>query len=162
MTLMLESRMLGNWHVRFGGGELEKYQQWQLAGFLSYLEIGDTIQQAGPATRKLLDWMTDISQNLGFEMDALHHLGDFLTQAGCQAVEAHEIPVPLGEWAGTTGQMLKTDVLHGYQALKESYCARSQTPPEVFDSMVQAATTEWEERHAAYVFHAAYGRRTTP
>ena len=37
MTLILESRMQGNLHVRFGGGELEKCQQWQLAGFLSYI-----------------------------------------------------------------------------------------------------------------------------
>lgn len=36
MTLMLESRMPGNWHVRFGGGESEKDQQWHLVGFLSY------------------------------------------------------------------------------------------------------------------------------
>ena len=32
---MLESRLLGNLYGRFGGGESEKYQQWQLAGFLS-------------------------------------------------------------------------------------------------------------------------------
>ena len=42
MTLILESRMQGNLHVRFGGGELEKCQQWQLAGFLSYTVIGET------------------------------------------------------------------------------------------------------------------------
>ena len=27
---------MGNYHVRFGGGRLEKYQQWQLAGRLPY------------------------------------------------------------------------------------------------------------------------------
>jgi hypothetical protein len=159
MTLMLESRMLGNWHVRFGGGELEKYQQWQLAGFLSYLEIGDTIQNAGLATKQLLEWMTGISKSLGFEMEILRHLGDLLQQAGCQAIESQDIPVPLGNWAGTTGQMLKTDVLHGYNALKDSYCPRSNTNPAMFDAMVQAAAEEWEQNRASYVFRAAYGRR---
>lgn len=47
MTLMLESRMPGNWHVRFGGGESEKYQQWQLVGFLSYTSIGTAVRYVG-------------------------------------------------------------------------------------------------------------------
>lgn len=129
-------------------------------GWIELLEIGDTIQNAGPATRRLLTWMTGISKELGFEMEVLRHLGDLLQQAGCQAIESQNIPVPLGNWAGTTGQMLKTDVLYGYNALKDSYCPRSNTAPEVFDAMVQDAADEWEQSHASYVFHAAYGRRS--
>jgi ubiquinone/menaquinone biosynthesis C-methylase UbiE len=128
-------------------------------GWVELLEIGDTIQNAGPATTRFLKWMTDISKGSGFEMEILHHLGDLLRQAGCESVETQDIPVPLGEWAGVTGNMLKTDVLHGYNALKDSYCPRSNTPPEVFDGMLQAAVTEWEQNHASYIFHAAYGRR---
>lgn len=131
----------------------------RLGGWIELLEIGDTIQNAGPATKRLLGWMTGISKDLGFEMEVLHHLGDLLQQAGCQSVESQDIPVPLGVWAGTTGQMLKTDVLHGYSALKDSYCPRSNTAPEVFDMMVRAAADEWEQNHASYVFHASYGRR---
>jgi len=129
--------------------------------WIELLEIGDTIQNAGPATKRLLTWMTTISKGFGFEMDILHHLGDLLKGAGCRSVESQDIPVPLGNWAGNTGQMMLTDVLHGYNALKDSYCPRSQTPPEVFDTMVQAAVEEWEYNHASYVFHAAYGRRPT-
>jgi ubiquinone/menaquinone biosynthesis C-methylase UbiE len=128
-------------------------------GWVELLEIGDTIQHAGPAATRLLTWMTDISKELGFDMSILRHLGDVLRQAGCEAVEVQDIPIPLGEWAGTTGRMLKTDVLYGYSALKDSYCPRSHTPPEVFDGMLQAALAEWEHNHASYVFHAAYGRR---
>lgn len=128
-------------------------------GWVELLEIGDTIQNAGPATTRFLTWMTDISKTLGFEMDILHHLGDLLRQAGCDMVESQDIPVPLGEWAGTTGQMLKTDVLHGFSAIRDHYCPRSNTPPEVFEGMLQAAIEEWEYNHAFYVFHATYGRR---
>jgi ubiquinone/menaquinone biosynthesis C-methylase UbiE len=128
-------------------------------GWVELLEIGDVIQCAGPATKRLLTWMTDISKGLGFEMEVLRHLGDLLKQSGCQDIESQDIPVPLGAWAGTTGQMMKTDVLYGYNALKDSYCPRSHTPPEVFDTMVQAAADEWEQNRCSYVFHAAYGRR---
>jgi hypothetical protein len=129
-------------------------------GWIELLEIGATIQNAGPATSRLLSWMTGISKELGFEMDILHHLGDLLKAVGCQDIESQNIPVPLGAWAGTTGQMLKTDVLHGYNALKDLYCPRSNTAPAVFDAMVQAAAYEWEQNRASYLFHAAYGRRS--
>lgn len=128
-------------------------------GWVELLELGDTIQNAGPATRRLLTWMTNISKDLGFEMEVLHRLGELLSQAGCQDVTSQEIPVPLGKWAGTTGQMLKTDILHAYTAVKDSYCPRSNTPPEIFDAMLRDAVEEWERNHALYVFHAAYGRR---
>ncbi|HEU5380743.1 MAG TPA: methyltransferase domain-containing protein [Ktedonobacteraceae bacterium] len=131
----------------------------RVGGWIELLEIGDTIQNAGPATKRLLTWMTSISQELGFEMAILRRLGDLLSQAGCLAIEAQDIPVPLGEWAGTTGQMLKTDVLHGYHALKDSYCLRSHTPPEAFDTMLQNAAAEWERLQSSYIFHATYGRR---
>lgn len=132
----------------------------RVGGWVELLEIGDTIQNAGSATKRLLTWMTGISKGLGFEMGILQHLGDLLRQANCDMVESQDIPVPLGEWAGTTGQMLKTDVLHGFYAIRDHYCPRSNTPPEVFEGMLHAAIAEWEQNHASYVFHAAYGRRS--
>lgn len=131
-------------------------------GWVELLEIGDTIHNAGPATTRLLTWMTTISKEFGFHMDVLQRLGDLLRQAGCEAVESQDIPVPLGDWGGTTGQMLKIDVIHGYSALKDTYCPRSHTPPEVFDAMLQAAVEEWERNQCSYLFHAAYGRRRQP
>ena len=128
-------------------------------GWIELLEAGDTIQNAGPATTRFFTWMTDISRELGFEMEILRHLGDLLRQAGCEAIEAVDIPVPLGEWAGVNGQRLKTDLLHAFYAIRDSYCPRSNTPIEVFTGMLSATIEEWERNHACYVFHAAYARR---
>ena len=111
------------------------------------------------STKRLLGWMADVGKELGFDGDILRHLGDVLQQAGCSDVEAQDILVPLGVWAGPIGQMMKTDLLHGYDALKGSFCPRSHTPPEIFDAMVEAAASEWEQNHSSYVFHASYGRR---
>lgn len=131
-------------------------------GWIELLEIGDTIQNAGPRTLRLLTWMTDISKELGFEMQILRHLDDLLHDAGCQDVVAQDIPVPLGAWAGHTGRMMKTNVLYGFTALRGSYCSRSNTPLEQFDALVAAAADEWERNHTSYVFHTAYGRRPLP
>jgi SAM-dependent methyltransferase len=128
-------------------------------GWIELLELSDLIEPAGPATRRLLEWFTTISQQLGFEPGVLRRLGELLQQAGCVEVASQDIPVPLGRWAGATGQLLLTDVLHGLDALKDSYCARTNTPPELVETMLREAAQEWERQRARYVFHAAYGQR---
>jgi SAM-dependent methyltransferase len=134
----------------------------QPGGWIELLELSDVIQPAGPATRRLFDWLTAISRSLGFEMEVVRRLGELLQQAGCVDVTSQDLPVPLGRWAGAAGQLLLTDVLHGLGALKDSYCARTDTPPESFDRMLREAAQEWEQQQARYVFHAAYGRRADP
>ena len=126
-------------------------------GWIELLEVGTTVQNAGPATERLLSWLRQTSQALGIEFTMVTRLGDLLEQAGCQAVEVQDIPVPLGAWAGRSGEMLKLDAVRVFQALHP----RTTTPAEQFAGMLNAATDEWEQKHASYVFHAAYGRRAT-
>ncbi len=123
-------------------------------GWVELLEAGTTVQNAGPATERLLSWLREISQAQGIELAMVTHLADFLTQAGCQQVEAQNIPVPLGAWAGRSGDMLKLDALRVFEALRP----RTTIPPAEFEAMLNAAADEWERNRACYVFHAAYGR----
>jgi hypothetical protein len=44
IATILESRMPRKWHVRFGGGRLEKCQQWQLASPLPYTIETEIVQ----------------------------------------------------------------------------------------------------------------------
>lgn len=124
-------------------------------GWVELLEVGATVQNAGPATERLLSWLRDTAEASGIELAMVTRLGDLLRQAGCQAVEAQDIPVPLGTWAGRSGEMLKLDALRAFQALQP----RSSLSPESFETMLQTAADEWEQNHASYIFHAAYGRR---
>ncbi len=128
-------------------------------GWVELLEVGATIQQAGKKTTQLLDWMTGISQERGFDMRILPQLGEMLAQEGLEAIEYHDIPVPLGDWAGHVGAMLKADILSAFDAIKGSYCAQANMPLEHFEAMVKLVAQEWEVHHASYVFHTAYGRR---
>ena len=124
-------------------------------GWIELLEVGITVQNAGPATERLLAWVRETSQVFGIEFKMVEQLGNLLKQAGCQSVEVQDIPVPLGAWAGRNGEMLKLDALRVFQALRP----RSLTPPEQLEVMLHAAAAEWEHNHALYLFHAAYGRR---
>jgi ubiquinone/menaquinone biosynthesis C-methylase UbiE len=123
-------------------------------GWIELLEVGTTVHNAGPATERLQSWLRESCQVLGIELTMVKRLSDLLKQAGCQAVEAQDIPVPLGSWAGRSGEMLKLDALRAFQALHP----RTTTPAAQFEAMLSAATAEWEQNHASYVFHAAYGR----
>ncbi len=128
-------------------------------GWIELLEIGVTIQHAGPETTRLLNWMGERSRERGFDMGLLSRLGEMLAQGGLEAIERHDIPVPLGEWAGHVGSMLKANVLSAFDALKGAYCTQANLPLEQFEAMVNRVAQEWEKNHASYVFHAAYGRR---
>jgi SAM-dependent methyltransferase len=124
-------------------------------GWIELLEVGTTVHNAGPATERLLTWVRDTSQAVGIDMALVTQLGTLLQQAGCQSVEVQDIPVPLGAWAGRSGEMLKIDAMRVFQALRP----RTTTPLELFEAMLNAAAEEWEQQHALYVFHVAYGRR---
>lgn len=131
----------------------------RIGGWVELLEIGVTIQNAGPATQQLLDWMSMVAKSLGFDMGLISHLGELLTREGLQSVESEHIPAPLGDWAGRVGSMLKSDVLSAYNALKGLYCKTANVPIEEFERVLQIASAEWETNKASYVFHAAYGKR---
>jgi len=123
-------------------------------GWIELLEVGCSVVNGGPATGRLLSWLRESCLALGIELSIVTRLADLLQQAGCQAVESQDIPVPLGSWAGRSGEMLKLDAARVFQALRP----RTALPPEEFDALLSAAVIEWEQNHSSYVFHAAYGR----
>lgn len=123
-------------------------------GWIELLEVGTSVHNAGPATEHLLSWLKDTARALDIELTTVTHLADLLKRAGCQSVEAQNIPVPLGSWSGRSGEMLKLDALRVFRALRP----RTTIPPAEFEVMLTAAAAEWEQNHASYVFHAAYAR----
>ncbi|HEU5383709.1 MAG TPA: class I SAM-dependent methyltransferase [Ktedonobacteraceae bacterium] len=128
-------------------------------GWVELLEVGVMIEHAGPETARLLNWMTEMGKERGFDMHLLSRLGEMLVQEGLEAIECQDIPVPLGEWAGHVGAMLKTDVLSAFDALKGTYCTQAKVQLEQFDALVRRVAQEWEQNRASYIFHAVYGKR---
>ena len=130
----------------------------RVGGWVECLEVGATVQPMGRATERLLSWVRETSLARGIDVALVSQLGSLLTGAGCQGVETHELPVPLGAWAGRGGELLKLDTIRVFQALRP----RTTTPAEQVEAMLAEAEAEWEQQHACYVFHAAYGRRAEP
>jgi SAM-dependent methyltransferase len=127
-------------------------------GWVELLEINNVFLNAGPETTRMAEWIAGVSQAMGFDADAVPSLGRWLTEEGLQLVETQDIVVPLGEWGGRAGSLLKRDLLSGFEAARAVYCARTNTPLDVFDSVLQTMAAEWETYHTSYTFHSVYGR----
>lgn len=55
-------------------------------GWVEVMEIGVTIQHAGPETTRLLAWMAEQSAERGFDMQLVSRLGQMLAQEGLEAI----------------------------------------------------------------------------
>ena len=128
-------------------------------GWIELLEINNVFQNNGPETTRLAEWITRVSQTLGFDANAVPGIKDRLQAEGLLRVETQDIVVPLGEWGGRAGALLKRDLLAGFDAAKAVYCAKTNTPLPVFEELIQRVAGEWEQYRTSYTFHAFYGKR---
>ncbi len=130
-------------------------------GWIELLEINNLFLNPGPETTRLATWITQVSAALGFDANAVPGLGHWLEEAGLQRVESQDIVVPLGEWGGRVGALLKRDLLAGFDGAKAIFCAKTNTPLVVFETLVQNVADEWEQYHTSYTFHAVYGKKVS-
>lgn len=129
-------------------------------GWIELLEIPNVFQNAGPETTRLTEWLARVSQTMGFDINSVPSIETWMRSEGLSFVETQDIIVPLGDWGGRVGSLLKKDMLAVFDASRAVICARSNTPPEIFTAFVQRAAAEWETYHTSYTFHAIYGKRT--
>ncbi|HEU5377870.1 MAG TPA: methyltransferase domain-containing protein [Ktedonobacteraceae bacterium] len=128
-------------------------------GWVECVEIDHQMQNAGPAGQQLQELMASVGKSLGFDGEVIRHLGDLLKQEGLQSVEVQPIVIPVGEWGGRAGSMMKRDFLSVIDTLKPLYCQRGALSPASFDQLVQVMAGEWETYQARCTFFVAYGKR---
>ncbi len=130
-------------------------------GWIELVETDHLMVNAGPATAKMHELIEVISKNLGFDGTVIHHLGDFLVQEKLQGVEMQPIRIPVGEWGGRVGSMMKRDFLAATKGLKGRYSTSAGITGVEFDRMANAMAEEWETYHSSCIFYAVYGKRGT-
>lgn len=131
------------------------------SGWIELVEVGRLTDGAGPATARMQHFLETVSQRMGFDGGMIPHLGELLKREGLQGVETQPILIPVGEWAGRVGQMMKHDVLGGVNALKGRYCARAGLSVEEFDRIMNDMAQEWEVYRPTMTFYATYGKRVS-
>ncbi len=131
----------------------------RLNGWIEMVEIDDQMDNAGPATAHMQELMQTVSKSLGFDGEVIRHLGDLLIQERLQGVEMQPIRIPVGEWGGRVGSMMRHNLLAATNAVKGRYCTHAGIAEAVFDQMVSAMVAEWEIYRPSCTFYAAYGKR---
>jgi SAM-dependent methyltransferase len=126
----------------------------QPGGWVEIVEIDSEIERPGPATVK----MHELSAVL-VDGEPIRHLDRMMRQAGLQDVETTRIPIPLGEWGGRVGSMMKRDLLSACDAFKGICVQRGLINPQEYDQMTSDMANEWEQLQSACVFYAVYGRQ---
>lgn len=128
-------------------------------GWVECVELDNQMQNAGPAGQQLQELMAAVGKKRGFDGEVIRHLGDVLTQDGLQEVDVQLIFIPVGEWGGRAGSMMRRDFLSVIETLKPFYCKHGNISLGEFDRLVSVMTQEWETYQAQCTFIVAYGKR---
>lgn len=130
-------------------------------GWVELVEPPLALEQAGPATERLLALTTGISASLGLDTTRVvfDSLDDYLRQAGLVGVERRQLSMPIGRWGGQIGSLLVTDLRAGFTRVCEVLQARLKLSAEEAADVIQRAHEEWEHGRMSWTFAIAFGRK---
>ena len=130
-------------------------------GWVELVEPPLALEEAGPATERLLALTTGISAALGLDTTRVvfDSLDDYLRQAGLVGVERRHLSMPIGRWGGQIGSLLVTDLRAGFTRVCEVLQARSKLSAEEAADVIKRAHEEWEHGRMSWTFAIAFGRK---
>jgi SAM-dependent methyltransferase len=130
-------------------------------GWVELVEPPLRLEEAGPATQRLLDLTTGISASLGLDTTSVvfDALDEYLRQAGLTRVVRQELSVPIGRWGGAIGSLLTTDLRAGFTRVCEVLQARSSLTAEEGRDILLRAQEEWEHGRMSWTFAIAFGQK---
>lgn len=130
-------------------------------GWVELVEPPLALEQAGPATERLLGFTTGISAALGLDTTRVvfDSLDGYLRQAGLAGVVRRQISMPIGRWGGQIGSLLVTDLRAGFTRVCEVLEARSKLSAEEAGEVIKRAHEEWEHGRMSWTFAIAFGQK---
>lgn len=130
-------------------------------GFVELAEFGDRMEPAGPATKRLWELANRLAASRGIDStgEVLSSLDDYLRRAGAVEVQRKHVALPVGNWGGTIGSMMASDV----RALFTRLCVPMEAYLELAagecGELVGTALQECELYQTNAVCTFAYGRK---
>jgi len=130
-------------------------------GWVELVEPPLALEEAGPATERLLALTTGISAALGLDTTRVvfDSLDDYLRHAGLVGVERRQLSMPIGLWGGQIGSLLVTDLRAGFTRVCEVLQARSKLSAEEAGDLITRAHEEWEQGRMSWTFAIAFGQK---
>ncbi|MBV9617169.1 MAG: methyltransferase domain-containing protein [Ktedonobacteraceae bacterium] len=121
-----------------------------LNGWIELVEMGNSLQSAGPATEQFLSWWMAISASGGIDASTVSELDVLLTQANLTPVQKKVITLPVGAWGGSLGKMLAQNLLAGWPSMRPLTHELLGIAPNHFDTVIEQLSDEWNAFHTTY------------
>lgn len=128
-------------------------------GFVELVEVKNGIEPSGPATRRLLELLSQLAGSIGLDRTGLIYtkLDEYLRQAGLSDVKRSDVELATGEWGGQVGSLLASDVRAMFVRLCPAFQVRLNVPDGECRELLETMGQEWEEHHSISTFGVAYG-----
>lgn len=128
-------------------------------GWVELVEMGNTFHQAGPATKRFLEWWVAIAASRGIDASHMSELGLWLKRAGFSSIQVRTTLLPVGSWGGRLGNLLAQDMLAGWPSMRPLAHSFLGVRPEAFDDVMGRLEAEWNASHTTYEVYMACGQR---
>ncbi|HLZ20826.1 MAG TPA: class I SAM-dependent methyltransferase [Ktedonobacterales bacterium] len=129
-------------------------------GWVELVE-GALPRNGGAAMDAINQWIAEVSNRRGINVEIGAQIGAFLQQAGLTGIVSRDIYLPIGRYGGRAGQMTAADTFAMYEGLRSLVAAQGITSQQEFDRALSAARMEVDVggRQAVRPFYLAYGMR---
>jgi SAM-dependent methyltransferase len=127
-------------------------------GWIELLEVGNTFNNAGPATIRLMGWTMDLVAPRGMDFGFMEQLGRVADEAGLEVQQVRHLDLPLGTWDSHVGVLMEKNLLMAFEMLGPMVCEALNVAAADHASALQAAPAEWASNRVTCRFHLVQGQ----
>lgn len=80
---------------------------------------------------------------------------------GLQEVQRQDVDVPLGDWGGSVGSLMASDLRALFTGLSAPFQARLGVPADETSGLVDEMSSELDEYRTIHTYGVAFGRKPT-
>jgi ubiquinone/menaquinone biosynthesis C-methylase UbiE len=117
----------------------------QPGGWIELVECGPVVLNPGNVTRQWLAWWEAEAKRSGLEPAQMVHLGELAQRAGL-ASSSYTVDLPLGSWAGPSGELLQQAILAYFDDLLSRVLRPGVGMPE-WPARRAQLQNEWQVQH---------------
>lgn len=129
-------------------------------GWVELFEVdGDCFVPAGPVGRIFIDNLQKVALMRGIDILIGKNLDNNLKDAGLINVVKRQVDLPLGDWAGRIGSLMKKDLIPLFYTFRDPFMRTLNISSEKFDEMHATMIQEWESYHPTTGFYSIIGQK---
>lgn len=131
-------------------------------GWIELVEGAPWIDQAGPATGRLIELLVHSARALGLDSTGIvfRSLDTYLSRAGAIDVRTRPLVVPIGDRAGSVGSLMATNYRAMFTRLSPVFTAKLGIPEQECRDLIATMQEEWDRYESTFPMTLAIGRRT--